>query len=75
MEGINAIVTGELISSAQELIDCDNSYNYGCEGGLIDSAFEWVINNGSIDSAADYPYTASQGTCNYNKVKPQGGNN
>ncbi|TMW91717.1 hypothetical protein EJD97_013981 [Solanum chilense] len=70
MEGINAIVAGELISlSEQELIDCDTSNNSGCKGGLMDPAFEWVINNGGIDSAADYPYTAhSQGHCNYNKV-------
>ncbi|MCE5165951.1 hypothetical protein HAX54_013387 [Datura stramonium] len=70
MEGINAIAAGELISlSEQELINCDNSYNNGCEGGLMDPAFEWVINNGGIDSAADYPYTAySQGFCNYKKV-------
>ncbi|MCD7446197.1 hypothetical protein HAX54_045254 [Datura stramonium] len=70
MEGINAIAAGELISlSEQELINCDNSYNNGCEGGLMDPAFEWVINNGGIDSAADYPYTAySQGFCNYKKA-------
>ncbi|MCD7446201.1 hypothetical protein HAX54_045258 [Datura stramonium] len=69
MEGINAIVTGELISlSAQELVDCD-SFDSGCDGGLMDSAFEWVINNGGIDSASDYPYTASQGTCNITKDK------
>ncbi|XP_059294717.1 cysteine proteinase mucunain-like [Lycium ferocissimum] len=44
------------------LIDCDNSNNNGCEGGLKNLAFEWVINNGGSGSAADYPYTASQGT-------------
>ncbi|CAN4084216.1 unnamed protein product [Withania somnifera] len=70
IEGINAIVTGELISlSEQELIDCDSTHsNSGCKGGLMDPAFEWVINNGGIDSAANYPYKASQGICNYNKV-------
>ncbi|NP_001312881.1 low-temperature-induced cysteine proteinase-like precursor [Nicotiana tabacum] len=69
MEGINAIATGELISlSEQELINCDNSYNTGCDGGLMDPAFEWVMNNSGINSEADYPYTASQGRCNYDKV-------
>ncbi|MCD7459697.1 hypothetical protein HAX54_041654 [Datura stramonium] len=69
MEGINAIVTGELISlSVQELVNCDNSTNTGCYGGYMDPAFEWVINNGGINSEVDYPYTVSQGTCNITKV-------
>lgn len=55
MEGINAIVTGELVNlSEQQLVSCDSS-NSGCDGGLMDSAFDWVINNDGIDSASDYP--------------------
>ena len=30
----------------------------------MDYAFQWVINNGGITNSTDYPYTASQGTCN-----------
>lgn len=68
IEGINALVTGELISlSTQELVNCDTS-NKGCEGGLMDPAFKFVINNRGIDSAADYPYTKSRGSCSYNKA-------
>lgn len=68
MEGINAIVTGDLTSlSEQELVDCDTT-NSGCDGGNMDDAFEWVINNGGIDSESDYPYTSLDGTCNTTKV-------
>jgi hypothetical protein len=68
IEGVNAIVTGDLISlSEQELVDCDTT-NDGCDGGYMDYAFEWVINNGGIDTEADYPYTGVDGTCNVTKV-------
>ncbi|CAN4105602.1 unnamed protein product [Withania somnifera] len=68
IEEINVLVTGELISlSTQELVNCDTS-NKGCEGGLMDPGFEFVINNGGIDSAADYPYTEYRRTCNCNKL-------
>ncbi|WJX26792.1 hypothetical protein P8452_15670 [Trifolium repens] len=69
IEGVNAIVTGDLISlSEQELVDCDTT-NDGCDGGYMDYAFEWVINNGGIDTEADYPYTGVDGTCNVTKEK------
>ncbi|XP_047338431.1 low-temperature-induced cysteine proteinase-like [Impatiens glandulifera] len=67
IEGINALVTGDLVSlSEQELVDCDST-NYGCDGGYMDYAFEWVISNGGIDSESDYPYTGTDGTCNTTK--------
>ncbi|MED6155051.1 hypothetical protein PIB30_002267 [Stylosanthes scabra] len=67
IEGINAIVTGDLISlSEQELVDCDNT-NDGCEGGYMDYAFEWVMNNDGIDTETDYPYTGVDSSCNITK--------
>ncbi|KAD0579084.1 hypothetical protein E3N88_44035 [Mikania micrantha] len=70
MEGINQIVTGSLISlSEQELVDCDRSFNNGCEGGLMDYAYEFVIKNKGIDTEEDYPYQGRATTCNKNKLK------
>lgn len=64
VEGINQIATGNLISlSEQELVDCDTSVNEGCNGGLMDYAFEFIINNGGIDTEDDYPYKSRDGRC------------
>jgi len=68
VEGINAIVTKQLVSlSEQELVDCDTSQDNGCNGGLMDFAFQFIINNGGLDTEDDYPYTATGGQCKLRK--------
>ncbi|KAK8916138.1 Oryzain alpha chain [Platanthera zijinensis] len=69
VEGINQIETGNLIIlSEQELVDCDRVFNEGCSGGLMDYAFEFIINNGGVDTEADYPYKGIEGQCDINKI-------
>jgi len=62
-EAANFYQTGNLISlSEEELVDCGSSTgNQGCEGGLMDDAFQWIINNNGIASEASYPYIGTDG--------------
>ena len=58
MEGLNAIQNGSLLSfSEQELVDCDKGLteNHGCNGGLMDTAFQWLETHGlALESAYSY---------------------
>ncbi|KAJ4827930.1 hypothetical protein Tsubulata_132090 [Turnera subulata] len=65
MEGITKLSTGKLISlSEQELVDCDTSgEDQGCNGGLMDDAFEFIIKNKGLTTESNYPYDATDGSC------------
>lgn len=69
VEGINQIVTGNLTSlSEQELIDCDRTFNNGCNGGLMDYAFQFIMSSGGLRKEEDYPYLMEEGNCEEKRV-------
>jgi len=72
LEGAMFVASGKLISlSEEELVQCD-TLDHGCQGGLMDNAFDWVQKNG-ICSEADYPYSSGGGTtgsCQKDKCSP-----
>jgi len=65
MEGAYFLKTGDLISlSEQQLMDCSHKEgDDSCEGGLMDDAFQFVIDNKGICAEADYPYKAVDEKC------------
>ena len=65
VEGIVAIETGKLLNiSEQQLIDCSGPQgNHGCEGGIMEHGFQYIIDNGGICSEEDYPYQGVDNQC------------
>jgi cathepsin F len=62
VEGVSFLKTGKLQSlSEQQLISCDKKPNdAGCNGGLQEHAFKYVIANG-LTTESNYPYTSAKG--------------
>ncbi|VFR03613.1 unnamed protein product [Cuscuta campestris] len=78
LEGANFLATGELVSlSEQQLVDCDHlcdpeeadDCDSGCNGGLMTTAYEYVLKSGGLEREKDYPYTGRDGTCKFDKSK------
>eukprot|EP01025_Chloroclados_australasicus_P052650 TRINITY_DN6146_c0_g1_i1.p1 TRINITY_DN6146_c0_g1~~TRINITY_DN6146_c0_g1_i1.p1 ORF type:complete len:474 (+),score=43.42 TRINITY_DN6146_c0_g1_i1:155-1576(+) len=67
VESVNAQFGEPLISlSEQEILDCDHAED-ACQGGTMDAAFKFVIQNRGLDTYQNYKYIAQDERCNIKK--------
>ena len=65
---------GKLVSlSEQQLVDCSHKFgNDGCDGGLMDWGFTYIMSIKGLETESAYPYTAEDGECQYDATKAVG---
>ena len=74
VEGADFVKTGTLTSfSEQQLVSC-STQNNGCNGGLMDYAFQYIESKG-LEKESEYPYVSGAGqvpSCKYSQSSATG---
>lgn len=64
------LATGKTeVLAPQQITSCDKT-SFGCNGGTTESAYNYVVNTGGMETESDYPYTSGTagitGSCSSN---------
>lgn len=74
LESAYALKNNRLVSfSEQQLVSCDGT-DYGCQGGWMDNAFDFLSKSSGICTEEEYPYSSgvnsARGDCLVNQCTP-----
>ncbi|KAF6209694.1 hypothetical protein GE061_015443 [Apolygus lucorum] len=59
-----------LLLSQQQLVDCSQDEgNLGCQGGMVDWAYKYIMRVGGLEQDSDYPYQIEDDKCTFNASK------
>jgi len=57
-----------VVLAPQQIVDCDTGDD-GCNGGDLPTCYQYIQSTKGLETDANYPYTASDGTCNADESK------